>query len=76
MIDDYFTMYGYATNRCKIPNYSARPHWNYLKTRNVNLTGSVPANAMKHLCQIYDNGITFWKNPSEVGDYNLDNSPV
>lgn len=76
MIDDYFTMYGYATNMCKIPNYSARPHWNYLKTRNVNLTGSVPANAMKHLCQIYDNGITFWKNPSEVGDYNLDNSPV
>lgn len=76
MIDDYFTMYGYATNRCKIPNYSARPHWNYLKTRNVNLTGSVPANAMNHLCKIYDNGITFWKNPSEVGDYSLDNSPV
>ena len=29
---------------------------------------------MKKICNIYDNGITFWKNGSEVGQYNLDNT--
>lgn len=42
IIDDYFNMYGYATNRVKEPNifkyfkntsgYYLRPHWNYVKT--------------------------------------------
>ena len=42
IIDDYFNMYGYATNRVKEPNifkyfvdnsgYYLRPHWNYIKT--------------------------------------------
>ncbi len=75
IIDDYFTMYGYATNRCKTPNRSSRPHWNFVKTAGVTLTGSVPCDDMRKICSIYDNGVTFWKNGVEVGHYNLDNSP-
>ena len=75
IIDDYFTMYGYATNRCKIPNRSSRPHWNFVKTAGITLTGSVPCNDMRKICSIYNNGVTFWKNGNEVGHYNLDNSP-
>ncbi len=75
IIDDYFTMYGYATNRCKTPNRNSRPHWNFVKTAGITLTGSVPCDDMRKICSIYDNGVTFWKNGDEVGHYNLDNSP-
>lgn len=75
IIDDYFNTYGYACHRVKIPNRYIRPHWNYVKTVNVSLTGSVPADDMARLRQIYDNGVTFWKNGNEVGNYALDNSP-
>ena len=75
VIDNFFSKFGYATNRLKKPNRSSRPHWNYVKTRACTLTGSVPADDMRKLCQIYDNGVTFWKNGSEVGNYALDNSP-
>lgn len=75
IIDDYFNAYGYATHRVKIPNRAIRPHWNYVKTVNVSLTGSVPADDMTKLRQIYDNGVTFWRNGDEVGNYALDNRP-
>lgn len=74
IIDDYFTMYGYATKRLKVPNTHSRPHWNFVKTSGCNVVGSVPADDMKKICGIYDNGITFWKNGDEVGNYSLDNS--
>ena len=73
-IDDYFTMYGYATRRIKKPNRNSRPHWNYVKTVGCTITGSVPCDDMKKIAEIYDNGITFWKKGSEVGDYSLDNT--
>lgn len=74
MIDDYFNMFGYGVKVCKVPNRSARPHWNYVKTVGCTLTGSVPADSMRHLCQIYDHGITFWNNGDEVGNYSLNNA--
>ena len=74
-IDNFFSMYGYATKRVKKPNRNSRPHWNYVKTVGCTITGSVPADDMRKICSIYDNGITFWKNGAEVGDYSLDNSP-
>lgn len=73
IIDGYFNMYGYATHRVKKPNISKRPHWNYVKTKGCVLTGSLPADDMAKIHSIYDNGITFWKNGSEVGVYSLDN---
>lgn len=75
MIDDYFNMFGYATNRCKIPNRNSRPHWNYVKTVGCTVTGSVPADDMNRICKIYDSGITFWQKGSEVGNYALNNNP-
>lgn len=74
IIDDYFDKYGYAYNQYGTVDRSTRPHWNYIKTRDVTITGSVPVDDMRKICQVYDNGITFWKNGSEVGDYSLDNS--
>lgn len=73
IIDDYFDLYGYQTNRIKVPNRNVRPHWTYTKTVGCRISGSLPMSDVKRIQQIYDNGITFWKNPTEVGDYSLDN---
>lgn len=75
IIDDFFNCYGYATHRVKVPNRNVRPHWTYVKTIDINLESNAPADDTRKIASIYDNGITFWKNPSEVGNYSLDNSP-
>lgn len=74
MIDDFFTKYGYAKNEIGIPNRHSRPHWNYVKTVGYQAKGQVPSIYMDKICQIYDNGITFWQNGDEVGNYTLDNT--
>lgn len=74
MIDDYFSMFGYACGRVKIPYRTGRPHWNYVKTIGCTITGSVPSDDLKKICSIYDAGITFWHNGNEVGNYSLDNT--
>lgn len=74
IIDDFFDMFGYATHRVKVPNRNVRPHWTYTKTKNCVLVGGVPSDSTKKICSIYNNGITFWKNGNEVGNYSLDNT--
>lgn len=69
IIDDYFDRYGYATKRNKVPNRYARARWTYTKTIGCTITGSIPADAAKAICTIYNNGITFWANTATVGDY-------
>lgn len=76
MIDDYFTVYGYATNKVKVPNRNVRPHFTYTKTNGCTIVGKMPADEIVKMQDIYDKGITFWKNASEVGNYTLDNAPV
>lgn len=75
VIDDFFTRFGYAVKRNKVPNRNGRPHWNYVKTVGCTITGSIPTDDARRICGIYDNGITFWNNGNEIGDYSLDNSP-
>lgn len=74
-IDNFFSMYGYATNKIDRPNTHSRPHWNYVKTNGCVIIGNAPADDISLMCNIYDKGITFWKNPSEVGHYQLKNLP-
>lgn len=76
IIDDYFSLYGYATNRLKVPNTNSRPHWNYVKTNWCNISGDIPADVRIQIEDIFNRGITFWKAPSEIGNYSLDNSPT
>lgn len=73
IIDDYFDRFGYACRKNKIPNTHVRPHWTFTKTLGCCIRGSIPADDMRKICSIYDNGITFWLNGSEIGDYSLDN---
>lgn len=76
MIDDYFTMYGYKTNRVKIPLKNHRKNFWYTKTIDCNIDGSVPAEDMQKIKNAYNNGITFWKNPANIQNYSVDNAIV
>ena len=79
-VDDFFDMYGYACKRHKVPNRSARPYWNYVKTNGCQIVGACPADDIKKICSIYDNGIRFWNGSIDkvryFGDYSQNNSPV
>lgn len=76
IIDDYFTRFGYKTNRLKVPNRNVRQRWCYTKAVEVTITGSVPTTAMKIISTIYNNGITFWKSTADIGDYTKSNNIV
>lgn len=85
VIDDYFSMFGYAIKQTKVPNVrisgaKLRPHWNYIKTTACIIHAAtdkgLPADDEDSIARIYDNGITFWTNANEIGNYSLDNSPV
>lgn len=74
IVDEYFDRYGYATKRNKVPNINVRPHWTFTKTIGCTITGSLPADDAKSICNIFNNGITFWRSGYEVGNYGLDNT--
>lgn len=73
-IDDFLDVYGYAVNRHKLPNRNTRPHWNFVKNKVTNLVGNAPADDVRRIVEIYNKGVTFWRNGNEVGNYSLDNS--
>ena len=75
-IDDFFTMYGYQTNRVKTPNVSSRPYFNYVQTVDCNIVGGIPSDDMERLKAVYNNGVTLWKSTATVGDYSVDNRPT
>lgn len=76
IIDAFFDVYGYASGKLKKPNTMVRPAWTYTQTRDCNVGGNVPASVKLKLNSIFNAGITFWANPSKIGDYSQDNSPL
>lgn len=75
-IDDYFTMYGYAQNIVATPNIHARPKFTYVKTIGCKVNGGAPDESITRIQNIFDNGIRFWVNASEVGNYSVNNTPA
>lgn len=75
-IDDYFTMFGYAIHEVKTPNMNARPNYTYVKTIGCIVEGNLPTDDAKQIENIFDNGIRFWKNHNNIGNYALPNSPT
>ena len=76
IIDKYFDMFGYKVNMVKIPNKAHRSRWWYTKTIDVNIDGDIPNNDMQKIKNCYNNGITFWRNASEIQNYSLSNGIV
>lgn len=76
-IDKYFDMYGYSTNKIKVPNINTRPNWNYVKTIGVNIIQKanswIPQEALQAIKDMFNNGITLWHNPNTFLDYSQNN---
>lgn len=76
-LDLYFDMYGYQTNKVKLPNITGRPNWNYVKTLGINIlpksTSHVPQEDLQTIKNIFNNGVTLWHNPSTFLDYSQNN---
>lgn len=80
-IDEFFTAYGYAVNRAIYPAFNTRANHNYLKTSDCLIMPNsnaefIPAEDKEELENIFNSGVTVWHNPSTMGNYNVDNSPV
>lgn len=76
-VDDFFTMYGYQTNRVKYPNVTEPwlRDFYYTETIDVNISGNIPNEDMKVLKAMFNNGVTFWRDSAKMYDYTIDNSP-
>lgn len=69
-VDEQLTMYGYATNRVKVPNFSGRRYWNFVKTQGCTVSGIAPCDSLSAIGKILDSGITFWHG-DYVGNYRV-----
>ena len=69
-VDEQLTMYGYATNRVKVPNFSGRKYWNFVKTQGCTVSGNAPGDSLSAIGKILDSGITFWHG-DYVGNYRV-----
>lgn len=76
MIDDYFSMFGYRTDRLKVPNITGRRYWNFVKTKQVNITGDIPQDDMNEIKRYFNTGITFWHDTTKYLDYSQTNAIV
>lgn len=72
-IDNFFSMFGYAAGKVKIPNITGRPNWNYVKTVDVNILGAIPNDDIETLKNMFNRGVTFWHNGDIIGNYSLPN---
>ena len=76
IIDSYFDLFGYKTNKLKTPYVAHRQNWWYIKTINANIVGNVPNDEMNKIKEAYNNGLTFWRNPSNFLNYSVSNGVV
>ena len=76
VIDSFFDLYGYKVNSLKVPQYTSRRYWNYVKTIDCNCDGDIPQEDLNIIRSCFNNGITFWHDPSKMYDYSQTNSIV
>lgn len=81
-IDQYFTRYGYATNKLKYPNQTGRAAFNYIQIgagENIGYSSntiSVPPEAMEIINNVYRAGVTVWHSHDNIGNFDLANGIV
>ena len=77
IIDDYFTAYGYATKKVKVPNFysgSTRTKFCYVKTQGAKVTGNFPTPVKEKIESVLNRGVRFWKNYATYLD--LSSNPI
>ena len=75
-IDSWFDMFGYKVNRLGVPLKAHRQNWWYTKTIGANIDGNIPNEDMQIIKTIYNNGVTYWRNPANIKNYSVSNNIV
>lgn len=75
-IDTYFDMFGYKVNRVGIPYKNHRENYWFTKTLEINIVGDLPMIDLQKIKECYNNGVTFWKTPANICNYNASNNIV
>lgn len=76
IIDLYYQQFGYKLNSIENPkNYlHTREKWNYIKTLDCSVFGrDIPQDDIIIIQEIFNNGITFWHDDSNMKNYNQSN---
>lgn len=80
IIDDYFTMFGYAIKSIRQPTFNNREYFTFIKTNGFSVHANndvgAPSSALRKIEEIHDNGITYWQKYSNIGDYSQTNRPL
>ena len=71
-IDGFFYKYGYQVNETKMINIHKRVKFDYIKTEGANIFGDIPQVYMDSIKKMFNNGVTFWHNPSTFLKYSTD----
>lgn len=79
ILDGFFDYYGYAQKKVMRPSLHNRKYWTFVKTKDCSITGTIPADDAKLICDIFNNGVRWWVNVGDIGNfYNLaaENAPL
>lgn len=69
VLDEYFMMFGYKVNKIKTPVLQQRSRFTYIKTANMSLHGLIPADDIVAICNIFNKGIRWWIDRTQIGIY-------
>ena len=75
-IDNYWTMFGYPDGTVHVPNMNARTRFTYVKTIGCKINCRCPASDANFIEELFNKGIRFWKNHTQIGDYSTANVPI
>ena len=75
-IDDYFTRYGYKVNCIMRPDLCTREHFTYIKTVGCSVMGQIGYEDRVKINEIFDHGITLWRDHILFGYYPSQNRPL
>ena len=75
-IDDYWTMFGYPDGTVHSPNMNARTRFTYVKTIGCKINCRCPASDANFIEELFNKGIRFWKDHTQIGNYSSPNVPI
>ena len=76
VVDDYFTAVGYKVNEFKVPQFTSRTNWNYIKTVKLSVEANIPQRDLQEIKDMFNTGLTFWHKPAYFLDYSQSNNIV
>lgn len=75
-LDKFFSQFGYNVSTVKIPNYTGRSYWNYVKINGSAGYGALPESAREEINRILNQGTTLWHSHSYMGNYFIGGSKM